>query len=331
MNGNADMSTVRLLNCRKIWDCVHTSGHVTIPQISRDTGLSIPTVTRAVEYSITEGLLKSTGLECDGARGRNAASYEINPDYAHVLFCSIQAEIIYYEIHDFKSCVLRKGQIQTSDSDILKDIDTLIKKSLCDFPKIKIIGLAVSGTVFNGKITESYNFPSLNGFALREIIAEKYGKFVFIENDMRAAVSAAEKYDRSYKNGVTAAFLFGSGGYGCAVSVKGRLFKGANGSAGSLRNVTVTGSERRSNTTYADFLRSVISLFDPSQVIMYPNFDTDSETVISIAMNGFISINKPRFIAGRNFSDDIFLGLSVICKKKLLRRDGKTILLQTSF
>lgn len=57
MGETADMSIVKLANYRCVWNYIHSHGTVTTPQISQATGLSLPTVTRAVDFGVSDGLI----------------------------------------------------------------------------------------------------------------------------------------------------------------------------------------------------------------------------------------------------------------------------------
>ena len=100
MESNADMSLVKLVNYRRVWDYVHSHGEETIPQISKANGLSLPNVTRAIEYSLAEGIMHSVGI-VGGERGRKAQLYSLAPDYMHFVFVSIHSNKLHFEIHDF--------------------------------------------------------------------------------------------------------------------------------------------------------------------------------------------------------------------------------------
>jgi len=100
VNGTADMSSVKLANYRLICNYVHNHGAVTIPQVSLATGLSLPTVTRAIDYSIENGIMRTCGI-VGGEIGRKAQVYSFNPDYIHFLFISLHCHKLYYQSLNF--------------------------------------------------------------------------------------------------------------------------------------------------------------------------------------------------------------------------------------
>lgn len=62
MNKTVDSSIVKLTNYRSVWGYIHKNKQATIPQISKDIGLSLPTVTRAVDYGVAEGIIEPDGV-----------------------------------------------------------------------------------------------------------------------------------------------------------------------------------------------------------------------------------------------------------------------------
>ncbi len=327
MESNADMSLVKLVNYRRVWDYVHSHGEETIPQISKATGLSLPTVTRAIEYSLAEGIMHSVGI-VGGERGRKAQLYSLAPDYMHFVFVSIHSNKLHFEIHDFLSRVMQKGTVIVDDKTVLSTLCALAEEATKKDPLIKFLGIAFSGVVFEGRIVESFDFPSLAGFPLEEFLENEYSIMVAIENDLHAAVACFSKYAPEYKAGITVAFYFGNEGYGSGILIDGKLLHGVCGSAGELHNVVTTNKDERSSLTYAEALRSLVTILNPDRVVLYPNGNTDFEEVRKLALIGVPEYQVPLFIGGRDFTTDTFIGLVALCKEMLIEPYAKVRVLK---
>ncbi len=327
MESNADMSLVKLANYRRVWDYVHSHGEETIPQISKATGLSLPTVTRAIKYSLEEGIIHPVGI-VGGERGRKAQLYSLAPDYMHFVFVSIHSNKLHFEIHDFLSRVIQKGTFIVDDKTILSTLCALIEEAIKKDLLIKFLGIAFSGVVFEGKIIESIDFPSLVGFSLKEYLENEYSIMVTIENDLNAAAVCFSKYTPEYKAGITVAFYFGNEGYGSGILIDGKLLHGVCGSAGELHNVVTTNKNERSSLTYAEALRSLVTILNPDRVVLYPNGNADFEEVKKLAFIGVPEYQVPQFIGGRDFTTDIFIGLGALCKKMLIEPYAKVRVLK---
>ena len=330
MGTNADMSLVKLANYRCVWNYIHSHGEITIPQIAKATGLSIPTVTRAIEYSLDEGAVRSVGI-VGGERGRKANLYSLAPDYMHFIFISIHGRNLHFEVHNFLSEIIQRGSFTVSDENILSLLDSVIKKLILQDSLIRFVGIAFSGTVFEGKIIESFIFPSLVGFDLKEYLEKEFSVIAIVENDLHAAVSAFSKYASASENGITVAFYFGDGGYGSGILVDGKLLRGAHGSAGELHDVVTTNKSVRSDLTYAEVLRSLIAVLNPDTVVLYPNGNVNESEIKKVALDGMREYQIPHMIENRNFTKDTFIGLIALCKEKLIEPYAKiqTLKLET--
>lgn len=322
MGETADMSIVKQANYRAVWNYVYYHGIVTIPQISQATGLSLPTVTRAVDYSVGEGIMCTHGI-VGGERGRKAQTYSLNKDYMHFLFLSFHCHRLYYQVHSFINEVLDSGDFSTDDGSALNDVKSVIEKCTRKDPLIKIIGISITGTVNGGLVYESYDYPSLNGLHLKEILEGEYGKTVFIENDLHAAVCAAAGFLPQADKKIIVSYLFGDDGYGSGILIDGTLLKGSTGAAGKITNIVVTQENRHSDKFYAEVLRSLSAIINPDTVVLYPNGKANSKKVQSLAFKDFKSQKVPDFVDGRDFTQDVFLGLKRMCKHFLLESDSQ--------
>lgn len=327
MSETADMSIVKLANYRCVWNYIHSHGVATIPQISQATGLSLPTVTRAVDYSVGEGIMCTHGI-IGGERGRKAQAYSLNKDYIHFLFISLHCHRLYYQVHNFLSEVLDCGDFLTDDASSLNDVKGVIEKSLQKDPLIRIIGISITGTVDGGLIYESYDYPSLQGLNLKEILEKEYERIVFIENDLHAAVYAASGFLPQAERKIVISYLFGKDGYGSGILVNGELLRGSTGSAGKITNIVVTQKDRHSNKFYAEVLCSLSAVINPDTVVLYPGKKADSKKVQSLAFKDFKSQKVPDFVDGRDFTQDVFTGLKRICKHFLLESDSQKSVLK---
>lgn len=327
MGSNADMSLVKLANYRCVWDYIHSHGEMTIPQISKATGLSLPTVTRAIEYSLEEGVVQSVGI-VGGERGRKAIVYALAPDYMHFIFISVHGQRLHYEVHNFLSSVIKSGTYDVDDSNIFSVLNNIIKNCIENDSFIKFIAVAFSGAVFEGRIIESLDFPSLSNFPLKAYLEEEYSLTAIVENDLHCAAAAASKYAPQYEKGTTVAFYFGDEGYGSGILINGEILRGASGSAGELHNVATEHKSERSPLTYAEILRTVCAVLNPDRVILYPNGGIDIEKVKTIAFENVSLREIPELIENLNFTKDTFFGLVALCKEKLIEPYAKVRVLK---
>lgn len=79
MKNTLDSSIVKLTNYRSVWGYIHKNKQATIPQIAKSIGLSLPTVTRAIDYGVAEGIINPDGV-IGAERGRKAQVYKLNAE-----------------------------------------------------------------------------------------------------------------------------------------------------------------------------------------------------------------------------------------------------------
>ena len=136
----------------------------------------------------------------------------------------------------------------TTTDDLLRWIDLVVdevfdaanlEKSAIEAIGITIPGLAepISGTWVYACFSGIRNFP------IAQIIAEKYGKPVFIENDVNAC-ALAEKYFGGCREVENFLWVTVSNGVGGGLVLRGDIFSGSFGNAGEIGHFCVEEDER---------------------------------------------------------------------------------------
>ena len=96
MKNTLDSSIVKLTNYRSVWGYIHKNKQATIPQIAKSIGPSLPTVTRAIDYGVAEGIINPDGV-IGAERGRKAQVYKLNADYMHFLLIYLDSDVLHTE------------------------------------------------------------------------------------------------------------------------------------------------------------------------------------------------------------------------------------------
>ncbi|GBR73993.1 glucokinase [Candidatus Termititenax aidoneus] len=132
---------------------------------------------------------------------------------------------------DASGKILQRETSQTA-SNVVEQISALIQKFSAG-QKIAKIGLGLPGQLKNGVALNMPNVPQLNGVDLLAELNKIYPAEYVIENDANAAALAELKYGagRNYKNFIYVTISTGVGG---GIIIDGRLYAGANGTAGEF-------------------------------------------------------------------------------------------------
>lgn len=303
MKNTLDSSIVKLTNYRSVWGYIHKNKQATIPQIAKSIGLSLPTVTRAIDYGIAEGIINPDGV-IGAERGRKAQVYKLNADYMHFLLIYLDSDVLSYRIHDFKSRTIGSGNIPICDEKVLSTLENLVMTSVAADPLIAMTAIAVSGVVCKGVVMDSAAFPSLNHIDVAKRLNEKFGLTVLIDNDLHVATNVARKYS-NYQDGITVLYAYGE------------VLCGASGAAGEVENIPLHTPDIESERIAfcSERLQAIIALMNPGRVVIYElDEGMDTDKLIGLIKSKMKPYLLPEFKLGRDFFEDCFLGLSIVCE-----------------
>jgi predicted NBD/HSP70 family sugar kinase len=107
---------------------------------------------------------------------------------------------------------------------------------LCDFliagkkNRIKGIGMGLASVVYRNRPITFRNMPHLNGLDLSRILKSRYQFPVILDNDVKAAALAEQKFGAGKNSKYMMVFTLGTG-IGCGVVINGKLFEGVFDSA----------------------------------------------------------------------------------------------------
>ena len=142
---------------------------------------------------------------------------------------------------DASGKILHKEIVKTDkSSDPLNVIQQLseLAKGLASGQKNIKIGIGIPGQVKNGCVINMPNIPQLNGVDLLQKLTEFFPAEYVIENDASAAAVAELKYGagQGYKNFIYVTISTGIGG---GIIIDGKLYTGANGTAGEFGHTVI--------------------------------------------------------------------------------------------
>ena len=318
MKKTLDSSIVKLTNYRSVWGYIHKNKQATIPQIAKSIGLSLPTVTRAIDYGVAEGIIEPDGV-IGAERGRKAQVYKLNADCMHFLLVYLDSDVLSYRIHDFKSRTIGSGNIPVCDEKVLQALEELFMTSVAADPLIKMAAISVTGVVCKGVIMDSTAFPSLNHIDLVKHLNEKFGLTVLIDNDLHVTTNVARKYS-NYQEGITVLYAYGKRKSGSGIIANGEVLCGASGAAGEVENIPMhtPDTEQERIAFCSEQLQAIVALMNPCRVVVYElDEGMDTDKLIGIIKSKMKPYLLPEFRTGRNFFEDCFLGLSIMCEVEI--------------
>lgn len=183
----ANAQLMQKMNRLKVLNYVRKHPDSLRPEISRETGLSLASITNVTSYLLDIGILSENGTETVGRVGRKSTLLRFSKD-AYSLICVFLSEnFINIYVTDLLGNPFEKFKHPTKglSSD---DVISLIKNSLTDIVEksekgsILGIGVAISGLVLeNSRFIFSSKFK-WKSFDVKAILEEATGLPVFVDN-----------------------------------------------------------------------------------------------------------------------------------------------------
>lgn len=214
-----------------------SNGDYTIPDLSKEMNLSVPTITKMIGELIDDGFVIDFGKQ-DTNGGRRPNIYGLNPEAGYFVGVEVKPHNISIGLINFKGTetdykVFNNFVLENSQ-DSLNRLCDVINSFLdnIDVPREKVlsVGVNLSGRV-NSESGYSYSFYYVDEQPLTDLIAERIDCQVFIENDSRAM--AYGEYTCGIANGErNMLFINASWGLGIGIIIDGKLFYGKSGFSG---------------------------------------------------------------------------------------------------
>lgn len=220
----------------------------TIPDLAREINLSIPTITKFICEMCDEGYITSHG-KLETSEGRPPTLYGLNPDAGYFIGVDIKQTCLVMGIMNFTgelmeqpvtvACTLNNSQ---ESIDILCDhIRTFIKQTCSDESKIMNISVNIAGRV-NPESGYSFTLFNFSEMPLAEILSEKLGMSVSIDNDTRA-MTYGEMTKGIVKGEKNIIFINLGWGLGSGIIIDGKIYTGKSGFSGEFGHFNVFDNE----------------------------------------------------------------------------------------
>jgi glucokinase-like ROK family protein len=240
MPRSATASLIRRLNRTAVLDLIRERSPISRSEISRQLNMSVPTVMRVVDMLHDEDLVRWSG-DSQSTGGRPGNLLEFNADGYAVLGVDLGGTKMFGTIANLggsiQSEIYRPWQSNQPEA-ALEQVCELIS-DLLDRPRpprqqVRGIGVGAPGvTLFeSGVVTWA---PSLGwrDLPLRDILAERFGLPVVVENDVNLA--ALGEYGFGAARGASSAACIAVGtGIGAGIVIDRKIYRGFNQSAGEV-------------------------------------------------------------------------------------------------
>ncbi len=218
------------------------NGECTLSELTKELHISVPTITKLVQELVDENIVTDLGkVETPGGRRPNIfglansaiyfAGVNVGRDNMRLMITDLQNNII-KEHNDFEFELQDRPQC-------LERICTNIERFIagCGIDRAKILGLGVCmvGRV-NPETGRSYKYFTSTEQSVREMLEERVGIRVLLENDTRARCYAEYTCGKS-KEESNVLYLHLGRGVAIGIVVDGKLYYGKSGFAGEFGHI----------------------------------------------------------------------------------------------
>ncbi|WP_232818645.1 ROK family transcriptional regulator [Exiguobacterium flavidum] len=205
----------------------------TIPELSREIGVTFPTIRKNLEQLIDRGVVVELDTE-ESSGGRPAKRYIQAADYGHGLSLYVERDVIRYRVLDLARRTLEEDAVPLKTASHLTELIDLIASLTDRDYSIMAIAVGVAGSVDQGRIFFAPDFPSLQNIQLKQQLEKRFAVPAVIENDMNAAVIGYARSDIRRLNQSLVYLYLGKNGPGAGLLLGGRLIRGSTSFSGEV-------------------------------------------------------------------------------------------------
>lgn len=241
-----DKSLINTINKQNVINIIRNNGPIFKAEISRITGLSIPTIMKITEEFIKKKLIREIG-KGESSGGKPPQLLEFIPDSNFIIGVDVGTTNIISLMMDLSSSIIYRCTEPTglrgSSNIVIDQITSLIRKTInnsgVDIKKILGIGIGMPGLLDSeaGIVMFSPDF-GWEDVDLLSPIKEKFGMPIVLENVTRG-MAMGERWFGKGKNIDNFLCINLGYGIGAAVVIGGELYKGSSGTSGELGHTTL--------------------------------------------------------------------------------------------
>jgi len=228
------------LNQRTVLDTIRAASPISRAEISRQAGISKPTVSLALQSLLETGLVREAGAR-PGQPSYGAVFFEAVPEAALVLGLDLGARFLRGAICDLEGEVRARQDVEVAGADAVAVLDTfaglreaLVESTGLPAGRIDSAVVGVPGvTSANGRVRLAGPVPGLEGMDVAGELARRIGVPVAVENDVNLA-AVGERWRGVARGMDDFAFLSIGTGLGAGLVLRGELQRGHHGAAGEI-------------------------------------------------------------------------------------------------
>lgn len=267
-------SHLKDMNRKTVYQLLSSVGEISRAEISRQTGISSPTVLKIINYFLENGFVTEAG-EGVSFIGRKPQILKFNSEAAFSVGIEFEGDFLKLGVIDLLGNIRVFKQIRvTSDfDDIISSklglvIENILEES--NIPKSKVlgVGLGIPGVVDpDNYVVEVAPLVGISEIkdckALIDNLSKRLNLHIFIDNDVNAA-AIGEFVTRKLDSASDLLYVSLGTGLGSGIILNGKLRKGKRNSAGEI-GYMVLDKDFKTSKSEAGWMESHINFHALSQ------------------------------------------------------------------
>ncbi len=245
----ANSKTIRNNIVRQMFNYALNHGSFLLSDLVRMTGYSVTTINKYITAMHDEGQVTVLGKVQKHTKGRQAVRYGVNPESGYFLGVDVKAFELSLGLIDLCGSMIAieedKTFVFSNTHECLEYVCQKVEgfiEAQTGIDKNKILGICfnLSGRVnaMAGTSASVFNFEEMQGVSLSELLSERFGRNVYLENDSKSMafgeyVSGA---NQKYQNML---YVNLGWGLGLGIIIYGKIYYGMDGYSGELGHIPV--------------------------------------------------------------------------------------------
>jgi predicted NBD/HSP70 family sugar kinase len=234
-------SLLRAINERTVLEFIRRLGPASRAQIARDSGLSKPTVSLALQALERAGLVRHAG-RTSGGKGPTAQLYEMNPQAGWVVGIDVGRDWVRAAIADLTGeFVARRDERARvrSAATLIAQIGEVAHGLASDaglgWRQVTFATVGSPGVLeaSKGQVAFAHNLPGWGRHRVVDAVQAELGMNIAFENDVNLA-TVGERWRGLGKGVDDFAYLHVGTGVGLGLVLNGELYRGSHGAAGEV-------------------------------------------------------------------------------------------------
>jgi predicted NBD/HSP70 family sugar kinase len=227
-----------------ILEILRRRGPVSRPDISKEMGINVVTISNYIDDFIKNNLVQEKELDISEG-GRRPTLLDLNSEGGYVIGVGLNLMNMVGLLVDLKGNILTKTQIARPQAAVkeiteclLEIIREILRRSKKYTSGIKGIGIGIAGLInkkdgsihWPQKMGDYYTYASVD-VPLLDLVEREFNLPILIENDATCACFGEHWLDlaRGFKN-----IIYMFSGVGCGILINGEAYTGTQGYAGEV-------------------------------------------------------------------------------------------------